>query len=178
MTRKGLIYYQQNFALISIAVAAMLIPTHVVTAPGRIRAVAAATTALWVLFFALTTLPLYESGRFHAMLDKHNAHAAFDSVLYRAIQTARELPGSYVLDEAYLAARLYLPQNSFYFNASDAAGTTEKAQQAWLDQHTINTVIITNSDPLLSPPSGWKLVKQFKSEGDDERLFESFVYTR
>lgn len=169
-------HYQQDLSLISLALAIVLI-TSTISQPRWRRAAAAATYLAVAFTFALAILPLYEPSHFYSQLDDENQGNALDSVVYRAITAAKELPGPYGIDQGHLPARLYLQeQGHFYENMENSSPELEAD---WLTNNHIQTLIATNLNPVFTTlPPGWELVASFKAEGKNEQLIESFVYTR
>lgn len=168
-------HYLQNLPLITLALSILLIAP---SSTKNSRRLAAATTYATVIFiFALSVLPLYESGRFHAHLDNANANNALDSVVYRAVNAARRLPGPYGLDEAHLPARLYLQSDSHYYENPDSS--SPELEAVWLEHNAIQTLITTSLHSALNaPPAPWKEVARFKAATKDDTILESFVYTK
>lgn len=169
-------HYQQDLPLLTLALAILLITPLLPTLP--LRRWASGATYLMVAFaFALATLPLYESSRWYKQLDEENQNNALDSVIYRAVTAATNLPGPYGIDHAHLPARLYLQEQSHYYENRENSSPAAEAE--WLARNNIQTLIVTNLYPVfIHLPVGWEQVATFKSEGKNEQLIESYVYTQ
>lgn len=109
------------------------------------------------------------------IIDEHNHDTALDHVVYEATTIARRLPGPHGFDQGYLPARLYFEDRAFYFSGDE--NEPQEKQRAWLAQHNIRTLIVTNANPaFLEPEPNWQQVFSHTAEGNDERIYESLVY--
>lgn len=109
-------------------------------------------------------------------IDKQNANTALDSVTYRAARYARTLPQPIGFDQAYLPARLYFDPVAKYFPDEDTP--TPQMEQDWLAQNPLKTLVVSNGNNVFKKPQpNWTVVKTFKAAGDDDKIFESIVYS-
>lgn len=136
----------------------------------------ATASVLTLLIFSVAFIFFYLYIHLNFLIDRHNQQAAFDSVTYRAVQTARTLPGPHGFEEAYLPARLYFDENVHFFQAGDESTAAE--QLAWIEIHNIHTMVVSNATPpFAQPQKNWQEIARFKAENRDEKILESVVYT-
>ncbi|MGH9856288.1 MAG: hypothetical protein ACRD4B_00455, partial [Acidobacteriota bacterium] len=174
-------HYQQSYPLLVLLLASALIVPVLSLTSRRIpmlqnTARALTIVAMLVPFFTISSY-LFEHKSFNPLIDQYNVDVALDTVVYRAVQTARHLPGPYGVSEAYLPARVYFGDKAHYF--IDSADSEPGIVYDWIDRTGVQTLIITNNTPAFSNLEvDWRLEGHFVSEGEDERLFESWVYSR
>lgn len=172
-------HYQQSYPLIGLLIAAaLLVPVAALTKKPTLLGKAARvsmTAALLVPFFVIP-LYLFESKTFNTNIDQFNAEVALDTVVYQAVQAARDLPGPIGFDEAYLPALLYFNDQAQYFPAIEHPSPQQ--ERSWIENNNIRTLVTTNNNNILSQPDpSWELVQQIFSEGKNERLLKSSIYT-
>ncbi|HSX25371.1 MAG TPA: glycosyltransferase family 39 protein, partial [Candidatus Andersenbacteria bacterium] len=114
--------------------------------------------------------------KLNTTIDKQNANTALDSVTYRAARYARALPQPIGFDQAYLPARFYFDPDAKYFPPED--NPTPKMEQDWLAKNPLKTIVVTNAEKIFQNPyPNWTLIKTFKAAGDDDKIFESWIYS-
>lgn len=127
-----------------------------------------------LLPFTIMTLTLF-SKIGPQLIDRHNQSVALDSVVYRAVNVARSLSGPHGFDQGYLPARLYFPDNAYYYEGEGKIPFAEQIR--WLKDHSIQTLVITTDRPYFQPPlPNWQTVATFKAENKEEELTTSTVY--
>lgn len=123
----------------------------------------------------LSTALLWQSVRI--IIDKENSNNALDSVVYRGIIAMRHSNKPFGFNQGFLQAYTFFSDEPAYF--SDEDKPTETQEKEWLRNNNIQTLLTVNNNKVLQHlDSSWQQVASFKSEGDDERLFESFVYIK
>lgn len=170
-------HYQQTYPLLLLMIVAALSlrdsrpPAKSPNYLGLTRVVL--QTAVWVMPLTIGVgililkLPLE--------IDRYNSRTALDYVTYQAVKTARALPGPHGFNQAYLPARLYFDSHGHYFLEDKDASPA--APQQWLANTGVHTLVVTNDHPAFTAPEPtWKQVDYHKSEGRNEKLFESWVY--
>ncbi|MEO6077823.1 MAG: hypothetical protein ABIP54_03480, partial [Candidatus Andersenbacteria bacterium] len=161
-------HYEQSYGIIVLMIAVALlsrVPKKGILTYGALTAT--------ILPFLLISAMLGQS--LNTAIDKQNANTALDSVTYRATRFARTLPQPIAFDQAYLPARLYLDPNALYFPDEDYP--TPQMEQDWLANNPIKTLIVSNGNNVFKKPQpNWKIIKTFKSAGNDDKIFESIVY--
>lgn len=170
-------HYQQSLPLIALAIITVILAPLILRTraqssdTGSRYALASSLFALMLPFAILTTQTLFDV---NTMIDKHNANSALDSVLYRAVKAALRLPGPYGADQGYIQARLYFDEQGRYYLGENSTVTQE---EEWIKNNNVQVMITTNDgDAFTHPHPTWQKVASFKSEGKDEKLYESFVY--
>lgn len=170
-------HMQHILPLISLSLTlSILLPTTTLTQDKQTFRLSTVTLfalclAALLPFTLLTAKPLVD---INIMVDKQNANSALDSVTYRAVKFALGQPGPYGSDQGYLPARLYFGSDGHYFYGDKS---TPETDYAWVNMHRIRTLVTTNEDRSFSTPHpSWQEIARFKSEGRNERLFESIVY--
>lgn len=169
-------HYQQDYALLVL----ILITTLGASSPHPERKSSdswdrALARALIVFPLLAMIIILFQPNRQVPLIDEYNEDAALDSVVYRAVQNARQLPGPYGLDQHYQQTSLYLG-GALKAYASDQPPTSDELA-AWLTTNGINTLLITNNQPgFPKPPATWHEVAHHKAAAHDEQIWESFVY--
>lgn len=169
-------HYQQSLPLIVLGLSTILfsplsrrIGVHGISRLSQI----AAGSALLLPFFLISGILIQSLPPF---IDDSNAEAALDSVAFRAARFAKFQAKPVGFNEAYLPARLYFGDQAHYFPPEEHA--TEEQENMWLTEFNIQTLVVTNNTNILSKSrKNWKELANFKSEGEDERLFVSSVYT-
>ena len=162
-------HYEQSYPLI-----VLLIATALLSRIPKRGILTYSSLAVAILPFILTGTIL--SQQLNTAIDKQNADTALDSVTYRASRFARTLPTPIGFDQAYLPARLYFDPNALYFPAED--NPTPQMEKDWLAKNPIKTMIVTNAEEIFSKPyPNWTVVKTFKAAGNDDKIFESIVYS-
>lgn len=163
-------HYQQSYPLLMLLLAVALLPAALERWPGMVRAFAP-VALLWPVFLIWTSL----ASNLIPLIDKYNEATAHDSVLYRAIRSARRQPGPYGIEQAYLPATTYFGHQGFYYQ--DEGETDPAKEDAWLAHNGIRTLVVSNADQTFSLPSAsWAMIDHFKSSGKNEFIYESFVY--
>lgn len=167
-------HFQQSYPLIALMLATIVVAPILSKKEevGNLNIVM--LSSAWLPAFIILLTILFSSlGPF---IDKANTSTALDSVAYRAVQVARRLPTPYGIAQQHLPAQLYLKDGLHLFGDSEA---TKQQEQTWLEDNNIKTLIVINDLPIFDDLSGdWKEVSRFKSEGKDEKVYESFVYQR
>ncbi len=162
-------HYEQSYPFIVLLVATALlarIPKKGMLAYGSL--------AFTVMPFLLISSMLGQN--LNTAIDKQNANTALDSVTYRAARYARTLPQPIGFDQAYLPARLYFDPVAKYFPDEDTP--TPQMEQDWLAQNPLKTLVVSNGNNVFKKPQpNWTVVKTFKAAGDDDKIFESIVYS-
>ena len=170
-------HFQQTVPLISLSLSTtLLLPIVASQKDGKIKAGLQKTALVLLtgaLLFPCAIIGAKTLQSIPVAIDDNNASGAFDSVTYRAVKKSLEYEGAHGFDQGYNQARLYFGNNGQYFNGES---TTPQSQAAWLAQHNIRVLVTTNEKKVFTREPSWQLVGYFKSEGKEERLFESFVY--
>lgn len=171
-------HYQQAYPLLTLALAVTLSPVigrYFKTLTDTISSQLMLAASRVAILTALLLVPLFLSQRLNTFIDKYNHRVALDHVVYQAVQVAQTLPGPHGSDQPYIPVHLYFSGNIHYF-LGDEPHTPAQAL-AWITEHGIKTLIDTNNNQAFkNAPADWQLVKSFKAEGRDERIFESRVY--
>lgn len=150
-------HYQQSYPLIAIMLSAALFPAI----SGRL---------LRISTYSVVALPFIVAGsllftHIEQFIDAHNAASALDSVIYRAVRTAREYPGPYGVEGLTLPALLYLPFDGVIdLTSSD---TPPDNVRTFIEVNEISS----SGDSV----TNWDTVATYKSEGKDEVLYVSRV---
>ncbi len=170
-------HYQQSYPLLIMLAATALLTVPALSPDGhtmkwsRVLTVAVVITILLPITYA--QLRLYE--HVTLVIDKNNAVGALDSVTYRAVRAARHLKAPYGVNAESLPARLYLGAESVAYPHRETSDPASEA--AWLASSNIQTLILTNGNKSFQiKDPAWEQAAYFKSEGKDERLYESWVY--
>lgn len=163
-------HYQQSYPFITIILATGLLSWL----QSKKKLPIATSLALTSLPFLLVAIFL--SQKMNAEIDNYNEDVALDSVSYRAARAARGLPGPIGFDQAYLPARLYFDPEAKYFPDED--NPTKQMEQEWLEKTPLKTIITTNGNNVFKQPAAnWELLQTFKAVGEDEKIFESAIYS-
>ena len=163
-------HYQQSYPFIALVLATGLLSWL----QSKKKLPIATSLALTSLPFLLVALFL--SQKMNAEIDNYNEEVALDSVSYRAARAARNLPGPIGFDQAYLPARLYFDPEAKYFPDED--NPTQQMEQEWLEKTPLKTLVITNGNNVFKTPAkNWELLQTFKAAGEDEKIFESAIYS-
>lgn len=161
-------HYQQSLPIIVLMLTAALTSNF-----PKNKLATGALTATIVLPFLITGAFLGQ--KINAAIDEQNEETALDSVAYRAARFARTLPTPIGFDQAYLPARLYFDEVARYFPAED--NPTPEMEQVWLADNPIQTLVVTNANNVFKTPDpSWKLLKEFKAAGNDEKILIGSVY--
>ena len=163
-------HYQQSYPLIVLMIGAALLAR----VPNKKLLFSYAALITSILPFILISTMLGQ--QLNTAIDKQNQDTALDSVTYRAARYARTLPQPIGFDQAYLPARLYFDPDAIYFPAED--NPTQQMEKDWLAKNPMKTMIVTNAEKIFSKPyPNWTVVKTFKAAGNDDKIFESIVYS-
>jgi len=134
--------------------------------------------ALLLLPFLLIASFLFNPGKITAAIDESNEDTAADYVVYRAIRESKKYAGPHGTDQPYLAARLYFGDDGYYYYG-DEVKLPSSDEQRWLDEKEIRTMVTSNVNDFFDDlGTQWSKAAVFKSEGNNERLFESVVWVR
>ncbi len=171
-------HYQQSLPLISLTIITTVLAPVIMrwranqsTTYLQHAAIISFTLALLMPFACLTAKTLSDV---NIMIDKHNASSAHDSVTYRAVKEAIKLPGPYGADQGYNQARLYFGDQGRYYLAENSTFTEEVD---WVKSNSVHVMITTtDGDAFSHSHPTWQQIAHFRSEGKNERLYESFVY--
>ena len=170
-------HFQQVLPLISLGLGTTILMPVIASRIGDKRKHGLQRTGLVLITSALLfPVAIIEAKTLQAVpiaIDDSNASGAFDSVTYRAVKRALQYPGPHGFDQGYNQARLYVGDAGKYFTDES---TTLETQAAWLAQNNVRVLVITNDKKIFTPQPSWQLIGYYKSEGKNERLYESFVY--
>ncbi len=174
-------HYQQSYPLMLLMISTALLSGPFLAersvTPAFLRKYSFATFTAVLLFpFILVAFSL--QSKVSVIIDETNADAALDSVVYRAVLYALKQERPVGFDQVYLQGQVYFGSEGIK-NAYPAEETATIAEEeAWLAEKKPKTMLVTNANNIFkTPPTTWKLLKTFKAEGKQERLFESAVYS-
>lgn len=168
-------HYQQILPLVGLMIAVCWITPAKKAGSGPGLMFTRAYVACAVVLLPIAWLTLITYSAINGMIDRQNAGAALDSVIYRAVKFAASQEGPYGSDQAYLAARLSFGHDGRYFY-DDAS--TPPQETKWLQDNGVRTLITTNDgQTFLNPHPDWQELKRFRAEGKDEYIHESIVYS-
>lgn len=173
-------HYQQSYPLLALLLATALFAPATVSYANKIKyriphiSALASSRFAFLIPFTLVASILFSYSKINSTIDQHNAATALDSVVFRATREAAKHEGPYGIDQPHLQFRLYFRDGYFYGGEEQS---TEIKERQWLKNTGVRTMIITNANkPFSWVDPSWEELAHFKSEGRDERLYESWVY--
>lgn len=174
-------HYQQAYPLLVLMLITMLTLGRENVAEYALKTPKLRLAAVWVLRAAvlvpLGLVIVLLQTRQAVEIDQYNNGTALDHVLYQAVQSAADLPRPLGFDQAYLQARVYYEDDdqAHYYDGGEESTPDQEAD--WLRRLGIKTLVMTTDTETFSQPTAdWQLLTSFRTEGKQERLFESRIY--